>query len=202
MVNRRPSAGNLFLGQPSTDRSAFRSFPSNEFSFVDLSIDTQQGQLAAKHRSSRFSSGVHDFLSRPRSLNTVGNVRIVSTDAYSSNLWIIDEPPCDVFHDGSTSEYDCEASRRRNTRSQDGIGGSWGSNRGSTRRLAKREDGSGGERCQEERREETRIEGNDGEAVEKEDRAPRREKERNRGVVVPADDEVALLLSLNTTRGS
>lgn len=87
MVNRRPSAGNLFLGQPSTDRSAFRSFPSNEFSFVDLSIDTQQGQLAAKHRSSRFSSGVHDFLSRPRSLNTVGNVRIVSTDAHSSNLW-------------------------------------------------------------------------------------------------------------------
>lgn len=28
------------------------------------------------------------------------------------------------------------------------------------------------------------------------------EEERDRGVVVPADDEVALLLSLNTTRGS
>lgn len=51
-------------------------------------------------------------------------------------------------------------------------------------------------------REETRIEGNDREAEEKGDRASRREKERNRGVVVPADDEVALLLSLNTTRGS
>lgn len=32
------------------------------------------------------------------------------------------------------------------------------------------------------------------------DRASKRAKDR--GVVVPADDEVALLLSLNTTRGS
>lgn len=87
------------------------------------------------------------------------------------------------------------------TRPQDAIG-SWASNRRSTRRLAKREDGSGGERSQEVWREETRIEGNDREAEEKGDRASRREKERNRGVVVPADDEVALLLSLNTTRGS
>lgn len=80
MVNRQPSTGNLFLGQPSTDRSAFRTFPSNEFSFVDLPIDTH-GQLAAKHRSSRFSSGLYDFLPRPDSLNTVANVRIVSTKA-------------------------------------------------------------------------------------------------------------------------
>ena len=66
----------------------------------------------------------------------------------------------------------------------------------------RRAEASRGEQSQEERREETRIEGNDREAEEKRDRAPRTEKERNRGVVVPADDEVALLLSLNTTRGS
>lgn len=199
MVNRRPSTGNLFLGQPSTDRSAFPTFPSDEFSFVDLSIDTH-GQLAAKRRSSRFSSGVHDFLSPPDSPNTVGNVRIVSTNARSSNLWKSTNHRVTCFamfrHPNTTAKH-----AEGDARSQDGIE-SCGSNRRSTRRLAKREDGSGGEPSQEERREETRIEGNDGEAEEKGDRAPRREKERNRGVVVPADDEVALLLSLNTTRGS
>lgn len=35
-----------------------------------------------------------------------------------------------------------------------------------------------------------------------EERTHEAEAERDRGVVVPADDEVALLLSLNTTRGS
>lgn len=184
MVNRQPSAGNLFLGQPSTDRSAFRTFPSNEFSFVDLSIDTH-GQLAAKYRSSHFSSGVHDFLSRPDSLNA----------AFFESLEI-DERPCNVFQ-----WFDIQIpleSIPKETR----VHRSWGSDRRSTGRLAKREDGNVGERSQEERREETRIEGNDREAEEKRDGAPRTEKERNRGVVVPADDEVALLLSLNTTRGS
>lgn len=117
MVNRQPSAGNLFLGQPSTDRSAFRTFPSNEFSFVDLSIDTH-GQLAAKYRSSRFSSGVHDFSSRPGSLNTVGIVRIVSTNAaFFESFWksINDRVTC---FNGSTSKYRRRNHPEGNTRSQ------------------------------------------------------------------------------------